>query len=94
MEHCYAYEYNLIDLLIPSVSVYHTLCYSVDKTQLFLVSLLRCIISLILFKYSFDYFGFTGGYRYLTIVLVTLSLINLVYITLVIIKRPKFQKLK
>ena len=51
---CVNYDYNLIDLVVPSKHIYQELCSSYDKTKLFLISTIRLILYIILHNYIKD----------------------------------------
>lgn len=48
---CYNYTFNIIDLIIPKI-ITDKICNSKEKTKLFIINLIRLIISLILLKYQ------------------------------------------
>lgn len=94
---CWGYDHNLWELFIPSTEVFDSFCISEDKTELFLISLARAIIYLYITKWYYDTYAHTNsGENYISqiksdkilLILVILSIINIMYLVMVMIKRP------
>ncbi len=91
-EDCTEYRYHWTHLFVPPFAIFNTLCISEDKTYLFLISFLRCIIIWLIIKIYYDhielidywYNGFVAFFIY--------GIINLIIIVGVMLKQQKYRK--
>jgi len=83
---CYNYVPLLVHYILPTSDFLKYLCYSRDKTNLFIVSFVRFIISLIIYQYCSDLSNvkignFTGtSIKYYTLVYILVNFCILVYV--------------
>lgn len=90
IEKCVSYVPNLLDFLIPQIEILDKLCISHDKTYLFLVSFMRCVIYMLLTKLYYDTFGIKNDFSYLTfLVLVIWCIVNIAFMIIVMFKQTK-----
>lgn len=80
-KNCVSYKNNIYEYILPSHIIGKKLCLSYDKTELFIVSLIRLIIYIILLK-LFD------RYNYIRYIFYVLMIINLIYMVVIIYKTP------
>lgn len=78
---CISYRNELYEFIFPSKLILKKLCMSYDKTELFITSLIRLIIYVILLK-------ITEKYDNIQIILYLIILINVVYLIIIIYKTP------
>jgi hypothetical protein len=90
IEKCVSYVPKLLDFLIPQIEILDKLCISYDKTYLFLVCFMRCLIYMLLTKLYYDTFGIENDLSYLTfLVLVIWCILNIVFMIIVMFKQTK-----
>ena len=92
---CVNYNYKWYHAIIPSLDEFRYLCKSYDKTNLFLINLIRVIIY-VYFAFLLYYYGYiTYDYRYDTKFVFFISVIMILFscISLMIVVTFKTQKL-
>lgn len=89
MSDCISYNPSMIELFIPSPTIFYTLCVSTDKTSLFLTSLIRLIIFILLYYTINDMINY-DKYPYLQNFMISMISINVLYIGMIICKNPIF----
>lgn len=89
INNCTSYEPSAIELILPSPIIFKTLCVSTDKTSLFIVSIVRILFYVILY-YTLNDIINLESYRYVKYVLLTLILVNIVYVGFVVSKNTMF----
>lgn len=97
MNDCIHYKPSMIDLIIPSYTIFFQLCISFDKTKLILVSLIRLIIFIYIFSYLMSKNWIEWNVEKIPQMLGYLLLgfyvvINVVYIIILLIKKPAIDK--
>lgn len=94
---CKEYKLVLWHLLTPSADELTTLCYSHDKTFLFIVVALRAVLYANIFKLLYDYkiisFKHDNNRRFLFVMCSTILIINIVALINAIFKRQRHIKL-
>ena len=78
---CIGYQNKLYEFLLPSTIILKKLCMSYDKTELFIVSLIRLLIYIILLNSL-------QKYNYIQKILYVIILLNLIYLVIIVIKTP------
>ena len=78
---CISYQPKLYEFLLPSTILLKKLCLSYDKTELFIVSLIRLLIYIILLN-------LIKKHDYIQKILYVIILLNLIYLFVIIIKTP------
>ena len=85
----YTYKNNVMDLFIPQKEIFQPLCVSYDKTYLFIMSVLRCAVYLMVTGLYYDADLYVPFYVPIFILLVIVTIINLILLLVVMLKRPK-----
>jgi phosphate starvation-inducible membrane PsiE len=80
-EKCISYRNKLYEFILPSPIILKTFCMSYDKTEIFITSLIRLVIYIILLKS-------TKKYNSIQIILYIFILLNLIYMIVIILKTP------
>ena len=90
---CINYNPNFIDIFLPSYKIIYKFCLSTDKTKLFLISLCRLSLWLIIVAslINNNYISQEDN-TIIFIVLLSYIIINMVYIIIVIFKTPAIDK--
>lgn len=88
-DNCISYEPSAIELILPSPIIFKTLCVSTDRTSLFIVSIVRILFYVIIY-YTINDIIDLESYRYIKYVLLTLILVNIIYIGFVVSKNTMF----
>lgn len=82
---CSNHEYNLYELLLPSPTIFNTLCESKDRTSLFLSTIVRILIWLYISNYldenKYDKNIYNFAYM--------MFLFNCLYLIWILIKTPQ-----
>lgn len=86
---CISYIPSSLELLIPSPIVISTLCVSTDKTSLFIVSLIRLLLFVILY-YILSEIMDLNEHRTLQYIILVIIAVNIMYIGLVVSKSTVF----
>lgn len=86
---CISYESSNLELFIPSPIIFSTLCISTDRTSLFIVSIVRLLFYIILYYALSDIIDLEN-YRYIKYIILTLIVVNIVYIGFVVSKDTTF----
>ena len=96
---CISYNTKMMDLIIPSWSTFNNLCTSYDKTEMFLVSVLRLGVTLIiLYWFENDENSNDSGVpeafinKWLYYLVSLLALINIIAMSATLSKTPKYNK--
>ena len=90
IEKCVSYNPNYYNLLIPNIEILQKLCISYDKTYLFLISFMRCMIYMLITSLYYDTFGINNDLSYLIfLALVIWCIINIVFMLIVMFKKTK-----
>lgn len=87
---CYAYEYSILDLFIPSLDIFREFCQSTDKTTLFIISVIRSIIMTTITSYVYDTIDPNSKFYFIVYLLIFMTLVNFIYISGVMSKKPRF----
>ena len=82
MNSCYNYNSKLIELIIPKLNILNEVCTSNEKTEMFIIAILRLSILYYLLEYI-------THYEFLYITANILILLTLVSIFIIIIKVPQ-----
>lgn len=86
---CISYQPHPYEYLLPSPIIIDSFCMSYDKTELFIVSLIRLIIYVIIY-FVVDENIDLQKYRILKYILLVFIAINIVYLGLVVSKNTLF----
>lgn len=86
---CIGYESSISELFIPSPIILSTLCLSTDRTNLFLVSLIRIVFYVVLYYVMNDLMGL-AEHQYVKYILLVIIIINILYLGVVVAKNPVF----
>ena len=86
---CISYDSSSFELFIPSPIIFSTLCVSTDRTSLFIVSVARVLFYVILYYVLNDVIDMEQ-YRYIKYVLLTMIIVNIVYVGFVVAKDTTF----
>ncbi len=86
---CISYTSSTLEIFIPSPIVFSTLCVSTDKTNLFIVSLIRLIMYMLIYYGINDMINY-DDHRTIQYILVTMICVNILYIGLVVSKNTVF----
>jgi len=97
MDKCINYTYSLYELLIPSLKILQKFCSSIDKTNLFLMSLLRLFIIYRLFFYlnnkELILFSINNPIKFTFFMICLIYLlINIAYIVIIFYKKPDYDQ--
>jgi general stress protein CsbA len=91
MDDCISYTPSLYEYIIPSPVVLQRLCLSYDRTDLFIVSVIRMflwIMLVVLFTRTLDNRYINMSIAVLRYILIIIVGINLLYIGMVVAKNP------
>jgi uncharacterized membrane protein len=87
---CITYNWKIWELIFPSSSIFKDLCIARDKTSLFILTVLRCLIYLVIFKIIYTKASLFEKYaNKLLIGIFIVIMINLISLVCVILKTPK-----
>jgi ABC-type bacteriocin/lantibiotic exporter with double-glycine peptidase domain len=87
---CISYvQPSSLELFIPSNVIFSTLCVSTDKTNLFIVSVARLLVWIILYYVIDDMINYEK-YKTLEYLLVIMIFVNILYIGVVVAKNTVF----
>lgn len=86
---CISYESRTFELLFPSPIIFEPFCLSYDKTELFIVSLTRLLVYIILY-YLIEENINLEEHRIIKYVLFTMICVNIIYLGLVVGKQTLF----
>lgn len=86
---CESYNSTTLELFIPSRIVFNTLCLSSDKTSLFIMSLTRLSIYIIIYYLLNDIMNLEDN-KIIQYVLMIIIFVNILYLGLVVAKTPVF----
>jgi hypothetical protein len=90
IEKCYNYTYEISDFFFPPRETFLRLCISYDKTYLFIVSFVRCLIYLLATKVYVDVFDISDYWNNMIFtILIIICIINIVILFYVMIKGVK-----
>lgn len=89
MDRCSSYQSNSFEYFFPSPSVYTTLCLSHDRTELFIISMVRLFIWIILFYLTSELI-YIDDYPIIKYTFYIMFGINILYIGLVVSKNTVF----
>jgi hypothetical protein len=90
MKDCLEYKIKYYDFIYPSIDTFDIVCQSYDKTNLFIVSLVRTIFYF-LTMYNFCSKNINKNIKYFLVGWVIINIIILVYI---LSKNQKYEKIK
>ena len=86
---CYKYIIKFNDYFFPSLDIFYPLCFSYDKTRLFIVSFIRIFIYIFLFDYIQNVtFENKNTKEIIIYILNIVILINMIYLFIVMLKTP------
>lgn len=86
---CISYESHFFEFFLPSPIIFSKLCISYDKTELFIISLTRIFIYIIIY-YLLDESISLDNYRIIKYILLVIIFANIIYIGAVISKKTVF----
>ena len=86
---CISYKYNNFEMFLPSPVVFTTFCISHDKTELFIVSLIRFLLYVIVYYLVGSMIDLEKHKVIKYVMLVNIS-INILYIGMVVSKQTVF----
>lgn len=86
---CISYTSSTLEIFIPSPIVFSALCVSTDKTNLFIVSLIRLIMYMLIYYVVNDMINYED-YKTTQYILITFICVNILYIGLVVSKTTLF----
>lgn len=89
MDRCISYQPYSFEYLIPSPIIISTLCLSFDRTELFIISVVRLFIWIILYFLISEYINLEN-YPIVKYLFITMFGINILYIGMVVAKDPIF----
>lgn len=89
MDECISYQSHIFELFVPSPIVLLTFCISYDKTELFIVSLIRLIIYIIIYYMLEDMMNLES-HRIIKYLLLISIWVNILYIGIVVSKNPLY----
>lgn len=89
---CSYYSYSYIDFFVPPIDILNDLCKSLDKTYLFIISLARIIILVIIAGIYYYILGINGILIYVYSLLLIYIIINTIILFLIILKKTKQNK--
>ena len=89
---CINYNYQWYHLFIAPKETLDLLCVSYDKTRMFIISLIRAIIALVITKIYYDEIGIDGGAFVVFSLLVIYDVYNLLILSYVVTKTQKHFK--
>jgi hypothetical protein len=92
IETCTGYNYNKWHFLFPPFDIFFTLCLSVDKTSLFIISFIRCLIIGLIIKMYYDYVELKDIWLTIYEGLIAYGIINLIILVIVMLKQQKYRK--
>lgn len=93
IETCDEYYFRFWHLFIPPIDTYEQLCISYDKTYVFIVAVIRCIIIGIILKLYYDNVDMIGIKKWLFFVLIYFFIVNLLLLVYVMTKHQKYTKI-
>lgn len=90
---CQSYEQSIYELFLPSPVIFSSLCFSQDKTNLFICSFIRLIFYLIIYYVIIDICK-NNDYKNSNIdnFFITMIIINVIYIGFIVTKIPSIDK--
>jgi len=77
---CNPYKFNALDLVFPSSNIFNTLCKSYDRTNMFIVAIIRIIILYIMYQLMIKHIDNNSIAHYIFIILFIIDLMNIVVI--------------
>ena len=86
---CKSYKFNSLDLIIPNYDMIETACSSLDKTNMFIISIFRVFIVYIMYQFIIIYLDKYPLTIYLSMFLILLIIIDLISIIIILSKKPK-----
>jgi hypothetical protein len=89
MDRCASYQSKSFEYLFPSPVIATTLCLSHDRTELFIISIIRLFIWILLF-YIISELIYIDEYPIIKYTFYTMFGINILYIGIVVSKNPVF----
>jgi hypothetical protein len=94
---CINYNISIFDFILPPYQIFFKICLSFDKTKMFLVSMIRLFVWLVIFKIlrskqivEWDPNNNFKVFTYLTMILIIF--INVIYILFLLIKTSAINK--
>lgn len=88
-DECISYTASTLEIFIPSPVIFSTLCVSTDKTNLFIVSLIRLIMYMLIYYLVNDLVDYKE-YKTTQYFLITMICVNILYIGFVVSKNTVF----
>lgn len=89
MDSCISYQPYTFEYIFPSPIIISTLCLSFDRTELFIMAMVRLFIWVILYFLIGEYIDY-DEYPVVKLVFYTMFGINILYIGMVTAKNPVF----
>ena len=86
---CISYKGRMYEYLIPSPIIFSTMCLSYDRTELFIISIIRLILWIILTYVIGEMIDLTE-YIFVKYLLFIMLGVNLLYVGIVVSTRPVF----
>ena len=90
---CSRYNSETVDFIIPTQIIFSTLCESYDKTNLFLVGIIRIFLFMTIYTYIFSYdISPTSYFKYFKFIFMGYISINVFVLLYVMSKKQKYKK--
>jgi len=89
IDDCVSYNQTTLELFVPSSIIFNTLCVSTDKTSLFIISLIRLLMYIIIYYVLNDIMDFEEN-KIIQYLLIIIILVNILYTGVVVAKTPVF----
>jgi hypothetical protein len=85
---CTRYTFSYCDIFFPNIILFKQLCFSFDKTKLFLISFVRVLLYAMITKLIYEKEPFTEQSSMLLYLFAFMTTINIIYIIFVLFKFP------
>lgn len=90
-QNCNYYNYQYVDLLMPPIDIFNTLCSSNDKTYLFILSFFRVLLLTFITKFFYDITKAQGLSIIVISLLIIYIIINVIILFVIIFKKNKIR---
>jgi hypothetical protein len=86
---CISYEPSTLEILLPSPIILSTLCLSTDKTDIFIISIIRLTVFVLIYFLINDIIDF-NDYQIIEYSIIIMICVNILYIGILVSKSPVF----